>query len=241
MTWGLPTPIFLDLHVILSLIGIASGLIVFYGLLTSERYPLLTALFLLTTILTSVTGFPLAPFGFDPPRAVGTLSLVLLAAAVAALYVFDLRGFWRGIYVATAVAALYLNVFVGVVQSFQKLAFFNSLAPTQTEPPFIIAQGVVLGLFVTVRHCLRDRGSTHSQGQHKRRASFKAEENRMPRVLCFTGANERYGGRNAPPILLPGKIYDFNLRDSNALTQTSRHDISRLPIRFGIRGANLKF
>ncbi|MGB0085618.1 MAG: hypothetical protein WBP94_09645 [Rhodomicrobiaceae bacterium] len=150
MTWGIPTSTFLQIHVILSLIGIASGLIVFYGLLTSQRYPLLTALFLLTTILTSVTGFPLAPFGFDPPRAVGTLSLILLAAAVAALYVFDLSGAWRGIYVATAVAALYLNVFVGVVQSFQKLAFLNSLAPTQTEPPFIIAQAVVLGIFIVL-------------------------------------------------------------------------------------------
>ena len=151
MTWGIPTSTFLQIHVILSLIGIASGLIVFYGLLTSQRYPLLTALFLLTTILTSVTGFPLAPFGFDPPRAVGTLSLILLAAAVAALYVFDLSGAWRGIYVATAVAALYLNVFVGVVQSFQKLAFLNSLAPTQTEPPFIIAQAVVLGIFIVTQ------------------------------------------------------------------------------------------
>jgi len=149
MTWGMPTSIFLEIHIILSLIGIASGLVVFYGLvgLTSRRYPLITALFLATTILTSVTGFPLAPFGFDPPRAVGILSLVLLAAAVTARYAFDLRGSWRWIYVATGVAALYLNVFVAIVQSFQKIPFFNSLAPTQTELPFVIAQGIVLGLF----------------------------------------------------------------------------------------------
>lgn len=148
MTWGLPTPVFLNLHVILSLIGIASGLVVLAGLLTGRRFPLLTALFLATTILTSVTGFPLPPFGFDPPRVVGILSLILLAAAVLGLYVFNLSGAWRWVYVATAVAALYLNVFVAVVQSFQKLPFLNPLAPTQSEPPFIIAQLVVLAIFV---------------------------------------------------------------------------------------------
>jgi hypothetical protein len=148
MTWGLPTPVFLNLHVILSLIGIASGLVVLAGLLTGRRFPLLTGLFLATTILTSVTGFPLPPFGFDPPRVVGILSLILLAGAVLGLYVFNLSGAWRWVYVVTAVAALYLNVFVAVVQSFQKLSFLNPLAPTQSEPPFIIAQLVVLAIFI---------------------------------------------------------------------------------------------
>src|SRR5437588_12801499 len=120
MTWGIPTGAFLQIHVILSLLGIASGLVALYGLLAGKLLRGWTVLFLATTVLTSVTGFPLPPFGFDPPRAVGTLSLVLLAAAVAALYVFHLAGAWRWIYVATAVAALYLNCFVGVVQSFQK-------------------------------------------------------------------------------------------------------------------------
>ena len=99
----------LQVHVGLSLIGIASGLVVLYGLLTSRLFAGWTALFLVTTILTSLTGFPLPPFGFDPPRAVGVISLVLLAAAVAGLYVFHLAGAWRRIYIVNAVAALYLN------------------------------------------------------------------------------------------------------------------------------------
>jgi hypothetical protein len=138
----------LQVHVGLSLIGIVSGLVVLYGLVTGKPFAGWTAIFLASTILTSVTGFPLPPYGFDPPRALGVISLVLLAAAVAALYVFHLAGAWRWIYVVTAVASLYLNVFVGVVQSFQKLPFLQPLAPTQSEPPFVVAQVVVLLAFI---------------------------------------------------------------------------------------------
>jgi hypothetical protein len=150
MTWGIPTTLFLQFHVVISLIGIASGLIVLYGLVTSRPFAGWTALFLVTTILTSATGFPLPPFGFDPPRVIGVLSLVLLAAAVAGLYFFHLAGAWRWIYTVTAVAALYLNTFVAVVQSFQKLSFLQPLAPTQSEPPFIVAQVVVLVAFIAL-------------------------------------------------------------------------------------------
>jgi hypothetical protein len=138
----------LQIHVALSLIGIVSGLVVLYGLLTGRPLGGWTALFLATTILTSITGFPLAPFGFDPPRAVAVISLVLLALAVAALYVFRLARAWRWVYVGSAIAALYLNVFVGVVQAFQKLPFLQPLAPTQSEPPFLIAQVAVLAIFI---------------------------------------------------------------------------------------------
>jgi len=134
--------------VVLSLIGIVSGLVVLYGLLMNNRSGGWTALFLVSTILTSVTGFPLPPFGFDPPRAVGIISLALLAAAVAALYVFRLVGGWRLIFCASAIAALYLNTFVGVVQAFQKLPFLKPLAPTQSEPPFLAAQAVLLLAYV---------------------------------------------------------------------------------------------
>jgi hypothetical protein len=130
------------------LIGIATGLIALYGLLTRRLLAGWTAVFLATTILTSVTGFPIPPFGFDPPRAVGVLSLVLLGLALAALTVFRLAGRWRSIFVVSAVAALYLNVFVAVTQAFQKLAPLQALAPTQSEPPFLIAQIVVLASFV---------------------------------------------------------------------------------------------
>jgi uncharacterized membrane protein YfcA len=148
MTWGIPSHLFLEIHVALSLIGIVSGLVVLYGLLNGISYAGWNALFLATTILTSVTGFPIPPFGFDPPRAVGTLSLVLLAIAVCGFYAFHLAGTWRWVYVVTATVALYLNCFVGVVQAFEKVPFLQSLAPTQSEPPFVIAQVIVLVLFI---------------------------------------------------------------------------------------------
>jgi uncharacterized membrane protein YfcA len=125
MTWGLPSHLFLEIHIALSLIGIVSGLIVLYGLLNAIAFHGWTALFLATTILTSVTGFPIPPFGFDPPRAVGTLSLVLLAIAVCAFYAFHHAGTWRWVYVVTATAALYLNCFVAVVQGLRKGAVFR--------------------------------------------------------------------------------------------------------------------
>ena len=140
----------LQLHVALSLIGILTGLVVLFDLLQGRLRSSWTAVFLATTVLTSVTGFPLPPFGFDPPRAVGVLSLVLLALALACLYVFHLAGIWRRVYVITAIAALYLNVFVAVAQSFQKIPALNALAPTQSEPPFAVAQVVVLAIFVVL-------------------------------------------------------------------------------------------
>jgi hypothetical protein len=140
----------LAIHVALSLIGIVSGLVVLYGLLSGTAFGGWTALFLATTILTSVTGFPLAPFGFDPPRAVGTLSLILLAIAVGAYYLFHLAGFWRWVYVVTATTALYLNCFVLVFQGFLKVPALHDLAPTQSEPPFLVAQSAVLILFVVL-------------------------------------------------------------------------------------------
>jgi len=150
LTWGLPTHLFLQIHVGLSLIGILAGLIVLYGLLAGRAFGGWTALFLVTTILTSITGFPLPPFGLDPPRMVGVLSLILLAVAVGAYYVFHLGGAWRRVYVVTAMAALYLNCFVAVIQSFAKLPPLHALAPTQSEPPFLIAQLLVLALFVVL-------------------------------------------------------------------------------------------
>jgi hypothetical protein len=138
----------LEFHVLISLIGIVSGLVVLYGLLTGRPFGAWTALFLATTIVTSVTGFPLPPFGVTPARVLGVISLVLLALALAALYGFRLAGAWRWIYVGSAVAALYFNVFVGVVQSFQKLSFLTPLAPTQSEPPFLVTQIVVLVVFI---------------------------------------------------------------------------------------------
>jgi hypothetical protein len=140
----------LAIHVGLSLVGIVSGLIALYGLLTGQALGGWTGLFLATTILTSATGFPLAPFGFDPPRAIGILSLILLAIAVGAYYLFHLAGAWRWVYVVTAMTALYLNCFVLVFQGFLKVQALHDLAPTQSEPPFLIAQSAVLIVFVVL-------------------------------------------------------------------------------------------
>jgi hypothetical protein len=140
----------LFVHVVVSLIGIATGLVVLYGLITGRPHGGWTAAFLATTVLTSLTGFPLPATQLLPSHIVGIISIVLLALAVYAIYAKHLAGPWRWIYVASAVTSLYLNVFVGVVQSFQKLAFLKPLAPTQSEAPFLIAQVFVLGLFIVL-------------------------------------------------------------------------------------------
>jgi hypothetical protein len=150
MILGMSLAAFTQFHVILSLIGIVSGIGVAFAMLNSRRMPAMTAIFLVTTVATSVTGFMFPFETFGPPEIVGVISLVVLAAALAALYLYKLAGAWRWIYVATAMVALYLNVFVGVVQTFQKVPFFNALAPTQKEPPFAVAQGIVLLAFIAL-------------------------------------------------------------------------------------------
>jgi hypothetical protein len=132
------------------MLGIASGAIVVSGIFSANRLSGWTAFFLATTVATSVTGFVFHSASFGPPHVIGVISLVVLAVAILALYGFRLVGSWRWIYAAGAVLALYLNVFVGVVQAFQKLPFLQPLAPTQSEPPFIIAQLVVLAIFIVL-------------------------------------------------------------------------------------------
>ncbi len=141
---------FTKVHVIISLIGIGSGLVVMVGLLTAKRLDGWTALFLASTVLTSVTGFFFPFHGFTPAIGVGIISLVLLAIAIIARYPFHLRGAWRWIYVVTAMLSLYLNVFVLIVQLFQKVPALKALAPTQSEPPFQFTQLLVLVLFIAL-------------------------------------------------------------------------------------------
>jgi hypothetical protein len=139
------------LHVLISLVGIASGSVVLLGMLRAKRMDGLTAVFLATTAATSITGFLFFPFEhLLPSHIVGTISLVVLAVATLARYTFHLAGAWRKIYAVTAVMALYLNVFVLVVQLFLKVASLKALAPTQSEPPFAVVQGIVLVLFVVM-------------------------------------------------------------------------------------------
>ncbi|HEY4407621.1 MAG TPA: hypothetical protein VGN55_23465 [Xanthobacteraceae bacterium] len=144
------TSAFTTVHVIISLIGIFSGIVVMLGWLGGKRQDGWTALFLASTVLTSVTGFLFPSTSFGPPQVIGVLSLVVLAAAIVALYMFHLVGIWRWVYIVGATIALYFNAFVGVVQSFQKLPFLQPLAPTQSEPPFLIAQIAVLAIFVVL-------------------------------------------------------------------------------------------
>jgi len=137
-------------HVIISMVGIASGLVVLYGFLTSNRSEGWTTLFLTTTVATSATGFLFPVQHFLPSHAVGIISLILLGIAIPARRVFHLAAAWGRIFVGTSVTALYLNVFVLVVQLFLKVPALKALAPTQSEPPFQIAQLTVLLLFIVL-------------------------------------------------------------------------------------------
>ena len=150
MILGMSTSTFTVTHVVLSLIGIFSGIVVLFGMLSSNRLTGWTALFLASTVLTSVTGFFFHSEHFGPPHVVGVVSLVVLAVAILGRYVYRLVGPWRWIYVGGAVLALYLNVFVGVVQAFEKVPFLSRLAPTQSEPPFLVAQLIVMAIFVVL-------------------------------------------------------------------------------------------
>lgn len=150
MILGMTTSTFTLVHVLISLVGIGSGLVVLFGLLTAKRLDGWTALFLVTTVATSVTGFG---FPFDhllPSHKVGIISLVVLALAILARYSFHMAGKWRWIYVVSALIALYLNVFVLIVQAFEKAPALRALAPTQSEPPFLVAQLVVMLVFIVL-------------------------------------------------------------------------------------------
>ncbi|MGM4989737.1 hypothetical protein [Tardiphaga sp. 841_E9_N1_2] len=150
MVLGMSLATFTLLHVVVSLIGIVAGLVAMVGLLKSKSLPGWTGLFLLTTILTSVTGFFFPVEKLLPSHVIGIISLVLLAIACLALYGQKLAGRWRWIYVLTAMISLYLNVFVLVIQSFLKVPPLHALAPSvpPSEPPFAIVQGIVLVFFV---------------------------------------------------------------------------------------------
>jgi hypothetical protein len=141
---------FTIVHVVLSLVGIGSGFVVALGLLGGNRLDGWTTVFLVSTVATSVTGFG---FPFDhllPSHVIGAISLVVLAVAILARYTFHLTGAWRLTYVVSAVVALYFNVFVLVVQLFRRVPALAALAPTQSEPPFLVAQILVLALFIAL-------------------------------------------------------------------------------------------
>jgi len=148
MIFGMTTLTFV--HVVISLMGILSGLVVSFGLLAGKRLDGWTAIFLTTTVATSVTGFFFPFEGFKPSYVVGAISLVVLALAIVARYRRHLAGGWRRTYVISAVVALYFNVFVLVVQLFEKVPSLHALAPKGSEPPFVVTQVVVMALFVAL-------------------------------------------------------------------------------------------
>jgi hypothetical protein len=150
MVLGMSLSTFTLMHVLISLVGIGSGLLVLYGMLIRKRLDGATAIFLVTTVLTSVTGF-LFPFErLLPSHIVGIVSLVALAVAIVARYARHMAGAWRAIYVVSAVLALYLNVFVLVAQIFMKVPAVHALAPTGKEPPFLVVQIIVMAIFVVL-------------------------------------------------------------------------------------------
>lgn len=138
------------LHVLISFVGIGSGFAVMLGMLRGHRLNGLTVLFLASTALTSLTGFAFPEEHITPGIVVGVLSLIVLAVTVVARYPMKMRGAWRWIYVVTAAVALYFNCFVLVVQSFEKVPALHALAPTQKEPPFAIAQLLVMVFFIAL-------------------------------------------------------------------------------------------
>ena len=141
---------FTIVHVVLSLAGIISGLVVVSGLIAAQRFDRWTLLFLATTAATSLTGFG---FPFEhvlPSHVVGAISLLVLVVAIVARYVRHLAGAWRWMYVVGAVVALYLNVFVLIVQLFLKVPALKAIAPTQSEPPFVVAQLALLAVFIAL-------------------------------------------------------------------------------------------
>ena len=150
MILGMSTSTFTLLHVVLSLVGIGSGLVLVVGMFGSKALDGWGATFLATTVLTSVTGFFFPRDQILPSHIVGIVSLVALVGAMLALYGYRLAGSWRWVYVVGAVLSLYLNIFVLFAQAFQKVPLLNALAPKQSDPPFIVTQLVVMAVFVLV-------------------------------------------------------------------------------------------
>jgi hypothetical protein len=160
MIFGMSTATYTFIHVVISLVGILSGFVVMLGLLTSKRLDGWTAVFLATTVATSVTGYGFPTDHLLPSQVVGAISLVVLTVAIIARYGRHLAGGWRKTYVITAAIALYLNVFVAIVQAFLKVASLKALAPTQHEPAFLVAQVGAMTLFVvlTIIAAIKFRG-----------------------------------------------------------------------------------
>jgi len=142
--------IYTIIHTLISLLAIFTGFVVLFGLLSRKRLDDWTKWFLITAVATTVTGFFFPFHGFTPAIDLGLISLPVLALTIYARYAKNLAGVWRWIYVIGACLALYFNVFVGIVQSFEKIPALKAMAPTQSESPFKLTQLVALALFVVL-------------------------------------------------------------------------------------------
>jgi hypothetical protein len=150
MIFGISTAAYTAVHVVLSLAGIGSGFVVLFGLLTGKRLGGWTALFLITTAATSLTGFGFPFRKLAPAHIIGVISLVVLIMAMLARYSLHLAGAWRPAYVIAVLVALYLNVLVAIVQAFEKIPALKALAPTRFNPAFLVVQLLVLAVFIVV-------------------------------------------------------------------------------------------
>jgi hypothetical protein len=152
-------------HVAISLIAIAAGLVEVAGWLRGKRWPVVTSVFFWLTLATSLTGFPLPAKQLLPSHVFGFITVIVLAFAYVGLYRKQLAGGWGTTYVITAAIAQYLNMFVLIFQSFLKVPALRALAPTQSEPPFAIAQGLLFVAFVVVTVlAVRRRRATGATG-----------------------------------------------------------------------------
>jgi hypothetical protein len=142
--------IYTIIHTLLSLIAIFTGFVVLFGLFGGKRLDDWTKWFLITAVATTVTGFFFPFHGITPAIKLGIISSFVLIVTIYARYSERLAGAWRWIYVVGAVISLYFNIFVGIVQSFEKIPALNAMAPTQTEQPFKLTQLAVLGLFIVL-------------------------------------------------------------------------------------------
>jgi len=142
--------IYTIIHTLISLVAIFTGFVVLFGLLAGNRVDGWTKWFLITALATTVTGFFFPFHGMTPAIKLGIISSVVLVVTIYARYAKHLAGAWRWIYAVGAVLTLYFNVFVGIVQSFEKIPALNAMAPTQTEQPFQLTQLSVLGLFIVL-------------------------------------------------------------------------------------------
>lgn len=137
-------------HTGLSIIAIVAGVPAINGLFKTGAASFWTSLFLVTAIATSVTGFFFPFNGLLPSHVVGIIALLILAVALYARYGAGLAGSWRWIYAVTIIASQYLLIFVAIAQAFLKIPTLKALAPTQSEPPFAIAQIIAFAFFVVL-------------------------------------------------------------------------------------------